>query len=356
MAKVREAVMEMRPYRPPLEDRGDFLRLDFNENTLGCAPMVVESIKRSLESPQLASYPSYSEATAAVAKSAGVPTDSALLVNGTDEAIQLIIGCYAGAGDEVVILEPTYAMYRFYAEAVGSKVVGVKLRSEPTESPMTSRFTTSADEICAAVGSRTKVICIANPNNPTGSILDTAVIEEIAERHPEVCLLVDEAYFEFSGVSAIALTKRFENVLVSRTFSKAFGLAGLRIGFLIGKPDQMAQLRKARSPYSVNSIASVAAASALENRGWVDDYVALARQGKVLLASALERLGYMQWESHGNFVLFDAAGRADEILTACRMEGILIRDRRTDIAGALRVTAGTPEQIARFVGVLEGLA
>lgn len=354
---MRDSIVSMRPYSPPLEGREEYLRLDFNENTLGCSPKVIESIKKFLASPHLASYPSYAEATSAVGDSVGVSPDSVLLVNGTDEGIQLILGCFVASGEEVVVLEPTYAMYRFYAEAIGAKVVGVELRSEPTSLSRVDRFTTTAYEIsAAAVGSRTKVICIANPNNPTGSILEVSALEEIASANPGVCLLVDEAYYEFSGVSAIELTKWYENVVVSRTFSKAFGLAGLRIGYLIGNPNLIAQLRKARSPYSVNSIASAAVVSAIENKGWVEEYVELAGQGKALLVESLLRLGFQQWESHGNFVLFDSGGRADEIVTACKEQGILIRDRSADIPGSLRVTTGTQEQIASFVSVLEGLA
>jgi histidinol-phosphate aminotransferase len=347
MPEPREAIKQMRPYCPPNGDRLGKLRLDFNENTVGCSPRVAEFLRGAIGGELLATYPDYEVPRRELASFLGVAVDELMLTNGTDEAIQVLVNTFVEPGDEVIVLTPSYAMYRFYAEVMGAVVVEVPYESDTLQFDL-SRFRD-------AVSARTKAVLIANPNNPTGTLVSRADLESVLEIASGACVLVDEAYFEFCGETMIGEIARLENLFVSRTFSKAYGMAALRMGCLVSNSQNVAAMRKAQSPYSVNMLAALAAVQAAADTAFVSAYVGSALAGRRLIEEALVRLGVRHWPSSANFVLFDARGRADQCLAQCREVGILIRDRRHEISGALRVTAGTPEQVGRFIEVLERL-
>jgi histidinol-phosphate aminotransferase len=167
-------------------------------------------------------YPEYEATRAALAEYFQVPPDQFLLTNGTDEAIQVLVNTYVDDGDEVIILHPSYAMYRFYSEVAGAEIVLLDYRSGDLAFPV--------EELLAAVTPRTRAILISNPNNPTGTAIGAGPIVQILERAPHAAVLIDEAYYEFFGVTGLRLIERYPNLFVSRTFSKAFGMAALRVG------------------------------------------------------------------------------------------------------------------------------
>src|SRR5450755_321182 len=218
MLKAREAIRTLKEYHPPLGNR-EGLRLDFNENTLGCSPRVLERL-RKLDGETLARYPVRETGEAVVATHFGVSPEELLLTNGTDEAVHLICETYLSPGDEVLIAVPTFAMFEIYAAATGAKVISI-----PTGSDFAFPTQSAFDQIT----SRTRLIAVANPNNPTGAFAPIADLMRIAEAAPEAALLVDEAYFEFCGKSMAPNWRGVPNLFVSRTFSKAYGMAGLRI-------------------------------------------------------------------------------------------------------------------------------
>ncbi|MEK7753085.1 MAG: histidinol-phosphate transaminase [Acidobacteriota bacterium] len=343
--KPRQAVLKMTAYSPPTGGRAGKLRLDFNENTVGCSPTVIEFLRERLSADGLSIYPEYDETRPELAAYFGVAPDQLLLTNGTDEAIQVLVNTYVDDGDEILLLRPSYAMYRFYSEVAGAAIREIDYRAEDLSFPL--------DEFLAAIGPRTRATLIANPNNPTGTAIDLAAIEKILAAAPQAAVLIDEAYFEFYGVTALGLMARYPNLFVSRTFSKVFGMAAMRMGCLFGQAENVAFLHKAQSPYSVNQLAALAARAAIRDTQYVRDYVGEALAARDMLCRGLERLGIPFFPSQGNFVLFRAGGRAIEIRDKLRAMGVLVRDRSYEIAGAVRVTAGTREQAARFLKALE---
>ena len=238
--KPREAVLRMAPYSPPTAGRSDKLRLDFNENTVGCSPRVIEFLKSRLDAANLAVYPEYGEARETVADFFGTRPEQFVFTNGTDEAIQVFINTYVDDGDEVLILRPAYAMYRFYAEVAGAKIVEIPYQPPLMDFPL--------NEVLEAITPETRAVLIANPNNPTGTGVGLLAIERILKRARRAVVFIDEAYYEFAGVTALAHIENCPNLFVSRTFSKVFGMAAMRLGCLFSHPANVAFLHKAQSP------------------------------------------------------------------------------------------------------------
>jgi len=343
----REAVLAMAPYNPPTSGRNDKLRLDFNENTVGASPNVIEYLREHLTESGLAVYPEYDEIRPELADFFGVQADEFTLTNGTDEAIQVLVNTYVDAGDEVLLLAPSYAMYRFYSEVAGAIVREVPYRAEKLAFPL--------EELLDEIRPRTRAILIANPNNPTGTGTSRAGIEKILARATNAAVLVDEAYYEFSGVTALSLLDDYPNLFVSRTFSKVYGMAAMRLGCLFSQSGNVEFLRKAQSPYSVNSVAVLAARAAIRDQAYIQKYVMEVLAARELLYVGLEKLGVPYYPSQANFVLFQAGRRAIEIRDALRRRGVLVRDRSYEIAGCVRVTVGTRDQIRRFLTELEAI-
>jgi histidinol-phosphate aminotransferase len=335
----------MAPYSPPASGRGDKLRLDFNENTVGCSPRVAAYLKQILSEPLLSVYPEYEQTRPALAAHFGVNEDQLLLANGTDEAIQVLVNTFVDDGDEVIVLHPSYAMYRFYAEVAGAVIRAVDY------DPGTLAFPQAA--LLDAITPRTKAILLANPNNPTGTAAALSQIEAIAQAAPHAAILHDEAYFEFCGITALGLLPRYPNLFVSRTFSKAYGMAALRMGCLMGDAAFLAYARKAQSPYSVNLLAAIAARAAIEDREYVDAFVREALAARELIYAGLAELKIHYWPSAANFVLFHAGDRSLAIRDELRRRGVLVRDRSYEIPGTVRVTTGTRDQAARFLQELK---
>lgn len=343
--RPREAVLTMAPYSPPSEGRTDKMRLDFNENTLGCSPKVAEFLRQRIEQNRLATYPEYSEARDTIASFFGVKTDEMLLTNGTDEAIQVLVNTYVDDDDEVIVLTPSYAMYKFYAQVAGGSIHEISYRPEKLAFPL--------DELLLAIQPTTKAILISNPNNPTGTAVSLAGIERILKTAPHSVVLIDEAYYEFCGITALRLIECYPNLYVSRTFSKVYGMAAMRVGCLFSQAPNLAYAHKAQSPYSVNTLAALAARAAVEDPDYVRRYVTEVLAARELVYVGLEKLGITYYESQGNFVLMRVGDRAVPVRDALRDRGILVRDRSYEIPGCVRVTVGTRDQMRDFLTELE---
>lgn len=347
LLQPREAVRKMAPYHPPTGGRAEKLRLDFNENTVGCSPKVIEALRRYLTADALTIYPEYNNATQALAGFFGVSPGEFILSNGTDEAIQVLVNTFVNAGDDVLLMTPSYAMYRFYAEVAGAWVRELPYRPGDLSFPL--------DEFLAAIRPETRAIFIANPNNPTGTLVPLDGVRAILEHAPHAAVLIDEAYFEFCDVTALPWLHEFPNLFVSRTFSKVYGMAAMRCGCLFSNASNVQWMHKAQSPYSVNMLAAVAARAAIEDRDFVAAYVAEARAARTQIQLGLDSLGIKHYPTQANFVLFDVGQRAIPIRDALRDRGVLVRDRSYEIAGCVRVTTGTRAQAARFLEELEKL-
>jgi histidinol-phosphate aminotransferase len=333
----------MAPYSPPTAGRAGKLRLDFNENTVGCSPRVLRALKRATRS-HLAVYPEYNEARPRLAAFFGVAPGEVLLTNGTDEAIQVVINTYVDDGGRVVVLTPSYAMYRFYAELAGAALAEVSYRAADFAFPL--------EELLDAITPETRAVLVANPNNPTGSATDLAGVRRILEKAESAAVLIDEAYFEFYGVTSLPLISEYPNLFVSRTFSKVYGMAGLRLGCLFSQPDNITWLHKAQSPYSVNALAALCAVEAVQDRAYIDAYVAEALESRRLLCQALDHMKIPYYPSEGNFVLARFGGRSIEIRDRLREKGVLVRDRSYEAPGCIRITVGKKSQLRRFLAAL----
>jgi histidinol-phosphate aminotransferase len=334
MLKARDAVRTLKEYHPPLGNRSG-LRLDFNENTSGCSPRVLERL-RQLDGETLARYPERDKGEAVVAAHLGVSVEELLLTNGTDEAIHLICETYLSPGDEVLIVVPTFAMFEIYAAATGARVIAI---------PAGEDFVFPTQEVIRQITSRTRLIAIANPNNPTGAFVSAADLAKIAQAAPDAALLVDEAYFEFCGESMLPKWRDIPNLFVSRTFSKAYGMAGLRIGVLMGNPGQMSVVRRGSSPYNLNSVALACLPDALADQEFIRDYVSQALEGRRELENELAAWGVTYWPSRANFVLCHLGERCKPFIREMRERGILVRDRSSDpgCQDCVRITVGIRE-------------
>jgi histidinol-phosphate aminotransferase len=343
--RPRQAVLDMAPYSPPTGNRAGKLRLDFNENTVGCSPRIIEFLKAQLSEERLSIYPDYADVRPALAEFFHVPPAQLLLTNGTDEAIQVLINTYIDDGGEVLLLHPSYAMYRFYAEVAGASICEIDYRPNGLEFPL--------EELLAAISPSTRAVLIANPNNPTGTAVPLSGVEKILKRARKAAVLIDEAYYEFCGITALGLIGVYPNLFVSRTFSKIYGMAAMRLGCLFSQEGNINFLHKAQSPYSVNALAALAAQEAVRDTAYVERYVTEALAARELLCVGLEKVGIPYVPSQANFVLMRIGKRAIEIRDRLREKQVLVRDRSYEIAGCVRVTVGTREQARRFLAALE---
>lgn len=342
---IRRAVERMRPYHPPLEGRTNKLRMDFNENPIGCSPAVRSALAR-LAASSISSYPEQETVRRKVARHFGVRTEELLLTNGTDEALCLIVNSFVESGDRVLLVEPTYAMYRFYSELAGAQIVAPRYDSE-------MRFPWR--EVLAEFKKAPRVFFLPNPNSPTGNLLSTSELFRILRAATNTMVVIDEAYFEFSGVTVIPRIRLHKNLIVTRTFSKTAGLAGLRLGCIFVHAGLAAGMRKAQSPYPVNVAALAAAEAAIRDRSFIARTVRKVRRGRRELERGLARLGVKSFPTAGNFVLVYFGGRTKQIVAALERKGILIRDRSTDFGGEgyARISFGTIEQTRRLLRELE---
>lgn len=327
------------------------LRLHLNENTAGCSPAVI-AVMGTLTRHDVATYPDYTAANDACARRLGVDTESLLLTNGLDEGILAVAVAGlrngpANAKFEAVVVVPAFDMYAACSDAAGGRVVDV---------PLGPGFTFPLERVLEAITGRTRVVWLTNPNNPTGQVIPAEAIARIAAAAPGVVVMVDEAYADFSGDTLIgsALLAQTPNIVVGRTFAKAYGLAGLRIGALVGNPRTLAPLRAVVPPYSINACVSAVLPAALGDTAYFDWYLGQVTQSKALLYEAFDRLGVVHWKSAANFVLARFETDCGVIANGLAARGVHVRDRSRDAgcAGCLRITAGVVDHTRAFIAAL----
>ena len=337
----------MAPCHVPIEGRVGALRLDFNENTVGCSAAALRAI-RKLTAEQLATYPEYIAPTARMARWFGVKPTELTLTNGADGALQQILATFVEPKSSILLVDPTFVMYRFYAQLSGARIVHLRYDSE-------MKF--PVDAVMKALRKSPRLFLIANPNNPTGTLIPPAVIRRMLNAAPRTLFVLDEAYSEFSGVTVLPWIRRYPNLIVVKTFSKGAGLAGLRLGCMFACPEVTALLMKTREPFSVNTAAIVAAEATLRDYRAVTRYAKEITEARKLLESALVLLGVKVFPSAANFLLVDFGADAPGILRKLAQRRILLRDRTYDFgrAGYVRITIGTRAQMRRLIQELERL-
>ncbi len=341
MLKVRESIRNLPPYQSPLVARPG-VRLDLNENTAGCSPRVLARL-RELTANDVGYYREREPMEAHVAAYLNLTPGEVLLTNGADEAIHLLCEAFLEPGDEVLLAVPTFTMYEVSAAATGAKIVNV---------PAEENFAFPFSKLLARINSRTRLIAIANPNNPTGTTASPEELLEIARRAPDSAILIDEAYFEFYGKTLIGAWRAgLPNLFVARTFSKAYGMAGLRLGVLAGDAGHIELARRLTSPFNVNAVALACLPAALSDPDYVNEYVSQVRRGRDELRRELSRWGIPSCESHASFVLAKIGPTHAAFVAAMEKRGVLVHDRSRDhgCEGCVRISIGKAEHTAQLL-------
>ena len=325
------------------------LRLHLNENTAGCSPKVIAALQ-GLTRRQAAEYPDYDDAVSAASQRLRVSPDELLLTNGLDEGLLAIsiVTLRSNSSPEAIVVVPAFDMYAACADAAGGHVVEV---------PLNTDFSFPLAAVQRAITPDTRLIFLTSPNNPTGLCIPRDDVLEVARAAPNALVLVDEAYADFADESLLddPVARGISNLVIGRTFAKAYGLAGLRAGALIGSPATLAPIRRVVPPYSLNICATVALVAGLEDLDYYNWYLREVRASKALLYDALDRRRIQYWPSAANFVLARFGDRASEVVEALKARDVFVRDKSRDPAcpGCLRITTGVVEHTRTLVDALE---
>ena len=346
-------------------DLGPGLRLHLNENTGGCSPKVVEAV-RAFDGPALATYPDFRDAIFETAAYLGVDPDHIVLTNGLDEGILLASIGYLGnrtpealvdlgaplttmsGAAEILVALPAFDPYVQAAQAMGAKVVSV---------PAGPDYSFPLDGIVRAITPNTRIVYVNNPNNPSGQPVPKDAIRRVAREAGHALVFLDEAYHDFMGDNFLSEAADYPNVLIGRTFSKAFGLAGMRVGVMIASPAILAPIRRAMPLFNLNVVAVAALRAAIGDPAFRAWYIAQANESKELVYAACRRAGLKYWPSVANFVLIDGGTRARAIIDGLIARGVFVRDRTKDPATptCFRLTTGVVEHTKHAVDTLEAL-
>lgn len=343
MLKPRAAIAALAPYTSPISSRAG-LNLDLNENLAGCSPRVLAQL-RKVSVEEVARYPQRELGERLVAEFLGVAPEKLLLTNGVDEALTVLFAAYLSENSEIILADPTFVMYPMLGQAFGAQLVQV---------PPVADFALPTAEILTRVSPRTRVIAIANPNNPTATVASADDLLRIVEAAPDAAVLVDEAYFDFYGETVLPEIQNHANLFVARTFSKAYGLAGLRLGALIGPLEQIGYIRRFCPPFNVNAVALACLETALADQSFVREYVAQVKQGREQIAKLCDELRLQYWPSSASFVLVRVAASATAFVEAMQRRGIIIRDFSASpgCQGCVRITVPAREQMDTLLGAM----
>ena len=356
--EMAERVRNLTPYEPVCSlteikrNAGiSHLKLDWNESTIPPAPRVTEALLGFLHSNAgLNLYPDmcYAPLLESLAEYVGCRTSQLLLTNGSDAALDLICQTYLDPVDKVVHPTPTYSHMLQFAERTGAEIRGVT-----GENP----FVPHLQDLVPAIDERTKIVYLASPNNPTGNVHAPADVLKMAQRHPNTLFILDEAYFEFSEVTCVELVDEIPNLVVTRSFSKCFGLAAVRRGYAVAPEEVIANLRRAHNPKSVNMLAQVAATAALKDLPYYRRFASEVKRSAALFKGFCDQRGIPCHPTQANFVLVqfpDVPDMARRLAEA----GVYVRDRSDQMPGVLRITLGTKSQtmemLARLDRILAG--
>jgi histidinol-phosphate aminotransferase len=344
LPRARRAVLAMPEYHPPLAGR-EALRLDFNENTFAASPKVIERLQL-VTAEGLTKYPEREGVERVVAAHFGLAADQVLLTNGVDEAIHLVCAAFLEEDDEALISTPTFFMYD-----VSVRMMTSGLKKVQADASLEFPFT----RFIEAITPKTKLIIVASPNNPTGAIVSREHLLAICAAAPQAVVMVDEAYYHFHGESTMADIVAVPNLIVARTFSKAYGLASLRIGMLAGNAELLKYVRKVSSPYNVNGVALDCLPAALADDAYVQWYAEQVHVGRARMMDGLREMGVELFPSHANFVLMKIGAKHGDLVKAMRARGVLLRDRSTDPGcdGFVRITIGVEEHVTRGLAALK---
>ena len=330
-------------------DTRQYLGLDRNERVSPFPEWFMEKIRESVNSTLLTWYPSTDQLYRQLAESLQVPESKLILTPSSDAAFKALYQAYVQPGDSVVMLDPSYAMFPVYSQMFGGKSILV---------PYNRDLELDTEFLLKSIVKGVRLVMLANPNQPTGTILDEDVLTEVIERAADVGALVamDEAYYPFGRSTVLPLIQSYPNLLVTRTFSKAAGLAGLRIGFVVGHPDVVSNLYKLHTVNDINSMSILCAGHILEYPQIVDDYVSEVEAGGRVFAEQLPALGLASLPTHTNFALVRVSHicQPQQLVEALKHRGYLVKSMDSPcVSDCIRVTLGPPAMMSDFVTCLQ---
>lgn len=358
---VRQNILKVKQYIPgkPIEEvkrelgLKEVVKLASNENCLGPSPKALSAIRKALK--DINRYPDSSSfyLREKLSEYLGVAEPEMIFGNGSDEVIGLAIRTFVGSGDEVIIAQPTFLMYEIFCQLAGAKMVRVPLGKD-------LRYDLKAMK--SAITSDTKMVFIANPDNPTGTYVTREELDEFFDSLPEgVIVFIDEAYFEF----AHSIYKDYPDgldylkkpgVIVGRSFSKAYGLAGLRIGYGVACAEMIGYMERSREPFNVNLLAQAGATAALDDKAFLKDTLAHVKKEKEFLYAGFRRIGIRYHESATNFVMADVARDCKRVFEALLRKGVIVRDMKAwGLDTYIRVTVGKRPENTKFLEALDNV-
>lgn len=332
-------------------ERMGYLRLDLNENPEGLPQEFIDKVLSGVTPDLVSEYPETLAFTEFLAGEIGTDISHISLVNGSSEGIRNIIHAYTSPGGSIVGVTPSYAMFDVYAKMYGRRFVPV---------PYPRNLQISTADVMAALDESTELLIIVNPNNPVGNAWSVAEVEEMiaAAKAVEATVLIDEAYHYFCPTTSIDYALAYDHVFVTRTFSKLFSLAGMRLGYVVGWPEGIEIVQKLATPHNVNAFAMRFARAIMEEPGMLESLVAQHREGRDFICSWLDRHGYEYLASQGNFMFIKPFCGSHEVVRRMKSEkGILIKEYSGmgQLGSCLRVTTGPVSSMRRFAEALEEL-
>ena len=354
---IRECIKDLIPYEPgkPIEEvkrelgLEEVIKLASNENSLGPSPKAIEAIREN--APFVNIYPDGGGfyLRKKLAQKYGLKIENILLGNGSDEIIRMTVETFLNPGEEVIVGEPAFIIYQLASKVMEGKCIKVPLKD----------FTHDLKAMKERVSDRTKLVFISNPNNPTGTMVTKEEVDEFMEGLPSSLIVVfDEAYFEYIDDPQYPDTLKFvregKNVIVLRTFSKAYGLAGLRIGYALSTPSIITGLNRVRQPFNTNALAQKAAIAALDDQEHVQKSREMVKKGKNYLYAELKRLGIRFIPSVTNFILMDMKMDGKKIFQKLLKRGVIVRPMGGyNLPTYIRVTVGKMEENEKFIQALK---
>ena len=308
---------------------------------MGCSLKVIEALKK-ITCNDVAVYPEYDEFMNKLGSYLDVSVDNVLLTNGADDAIKAVMDTYLEKDDEIIIPVPTFYMFENYASIIGADKKLVEFNED---------LSFPVEKIIESITPNTKMIIIVNPNNPTGTIVDDDDILRVIQDANDAVVVIDEAYYQFSKKSSKDLISSYDNVLVIQTFSKGFGLAGVRLGYIISNQKIINEIKKVVLPYGVNGLTIVAASAALDDLDFVDHYVSIVKENRDYILNELGEIGVKTYPSDANFIIANFGENSGSILQKLNEKNILVKDVSNNplLDGCLRIAIGTKEQMETLV-------
>lgn len=341
MRTPRTTMANAKTYQIFNSGRTKKIRLDLNENAWGCSPEVLEALQ-NLSPEDISLYPAYEKFLSQIADHYRIGTENVIISNGADDSIRCLFDCFVEEGDEIILPVPNYGMFDIYGRIRGAKIIEILYNEN---------FSFPSENVLSTIAAKTKLIVIVNPANPLGTVISEKDLLQILEKASDSMVLLDETYWHFVQKSYVHLIKKYKNLIIVQTFSKAYGLTGLRLGILFSAEENIQNLTKVNLPFAVNTIALKAGSAALADQKFIQQVVENVRAETRFLRQELNKLGIETRSCQTNFLLLRVGTSADKIYHDLQNRNILVRNlnKYPLLEGYLRISIGRREDNQKFL-------